>query len=1160
MFRSALTPATHILVVALLSAVAAQAGPSIGTLHRTETPTVNRRFELTFTISDIYPHGRVFPSDGSQGYNPFRYDADTSGPIPTAPGVNVWADITQPNGSTLRVNGFWCVEYRHLGESKSGYDRIVPVNHPQTGTAEHWHVRFVPSMPGNYSITVYADDPDPSSDASTASTSFNVAEALPGDHGVLRVTGDGSRLEYADGTPYCQFGFVLPQGCPPIADQPVLNGKSGLDVLAAAGGNFVRRWLVNTHREDIYRGISWNCPSGESYDNTIARTGRRSLRVIAGAAPVIAVDRVLIGCLPNREYTAGLWFRGGPGSTGSLRMVIAEDDGVTERLRNGDWMPVSQDWRQVTLTFTSRSDSKWLRFRPEFSGGTGEVYLDDADLRDTTPGSAVDFCMILNPSFEDWSPIELDPANLWRADFFLQTCERLSIATQLTLFDYRLWDPDKGFFTRFYGGTFWGDMSTGAWQESESVRQQKRLLKYIAARFGGYASLGLWELTNEMSPTWRDDQYRWLQEISAYLRSVDTGHGRPSDVRPITNSFWKSPASIVGYEQIPSIEVSSTHYYIYTDTHPDMRSRTPGWGIRRELLDGSDPHSPPLSYHSAFGYDSTKVEITLLEKTVGTRPGRFYKLKCWLKAADMTGSNPQVRVQYLRRDAFGTHIPGGNGARIVTPPVPWGEHELAWQAGPVDADVTIRFQVINFRAGELWLDDMYLMESADGVNWRDIVYNPDLTETTLDGDEVTWALQMNERSRTWYDAGPNGRDKAWLSGESGLFAWSTDLNTWVCSPLVDLDTTGIHTHNAVWAQTMASGAANSPIYWFSDSYFLGQARTGNDVYTPTWKGVSAFVNRLPFGSGSALISTDQYYSEIAGVGSSDPRIRIIGRKKEGWAYFWVSNSTNTWANRVEGGNPAVPVSAAITIPGFDAGEYILQNYDSYTGHLIAETRITVGAAGAVVASVRDLATDTAFIVVPTESCPPLPGNGQRVELWNMIVTSGTGDATWICVGSPDRSWGAEVIAPWETECARGDRVHIKGVFRTWYGRRQIYAADPNDDCFEVCGSGPEVRPIGMVARHLRGIDDPSVPQNDSGPCNVGLLVKCWGRVQSVGGGLMRISDGSAWREIWIEYPGSVPVQEGALVSVTGINATTVIDYQVFPLIRTRDSADIYPLE
>ncbi len=1160
MLRQALLLTAWIMTLSVFGALPGDAGPVIGTLHPSECPRANTRFELTFTLSDIYPKGNVFTSDGACGYNPFRYETTSDGPVPTAPGVNVRAEVTQPGGSVTRVDGFWCVEYRYLGESRSGFDRIVPINHPQTGTAEHWHVRFIPPAPGRYTVTVYADDPDPTSLAVSSSISVDVAESPPGNHGLLRTSEDGSRLEYADGYPYCQFGIDMPQGCAPIAHVPTIGGKSGLDVLAAAGGNYVRRWLVNTHREDVYRGISWHAASGEVGDESVARSGKRSVRLSAGCDPVVAVDRSLIGCLPNRTYAAGIWFKGAPGAVGSIRMVVGEDNGSGETLRTRDWIPVSEEWTQARIEFTTGAGAKWLHFKPEFSAGVGDAYLDDLDLRDVTPGSAVDFCMIQNPSFERWSPVELDVANLWRADYFLQACERLGIVAQLTLFDYRLWDPADGFFTAFYGDTFWGDLSSGTWQETESIRQQKRLLRYLAARFGGYPSLGLWELTNEMSRDWSTTQYEWLKDVSAYVQAVDTATIGSSGLRPMTNSFWKSPPGVVGYEQIPTIPVSSAHYYIYSDTHPDMRSRTPGWGIRRENIDDTDWHSSPLAYHAALSYGSVKWEDTLIEKSIGIRPGRRYRLQYWLKALPLIGENPAVRVQCFRHDSFGAVVPGGNVEQITTPPVEWGEHEMAWTAGPLEADVNIRFQVTNFLAGELWFDDMRLLESEDGVTWRDIVYNADLTLSICDDDELTWALQNDERSRTWYGAGPNGIDRAWISGEFGLYAWSVDLGTWVCSSLVDADTAGVHSHNAVWAQTMVSGARNSPTYWFAERYMLGQAASGRDVYTPTWKGITAFLGRLPFRSGSHIISTDPYYSQVSGVQSTDPRIRIIGQKKANDAYFWVSNSTNTWANRIQGGSAAVGVSAIVTIPGFDAGVYRLSNYDAWTGNLILETTAVVGPSGQLIVSVNGLSTDTAFIVTQAESCPPPPEDGARVDLWNMVVISGWLDGPGMYVESPNRSWAAEVIAPWGTECVRGDRVHIQGACRVVNCRRQIVVSEEDGDCFEVCGTGPQLLPVGMRVRDLKGILPPSVPDEGRGPANPCLLVTCWGKVLYSGPGYFVIEDGSTSSGAWVDAPFMWPPQDGDRVMVTGINCTGTMDYQVMHMIRPRDEGDVQVLQ
>lgn len=1146
------------------------AGPTIGTLYPSADPRVNRRFELTFALTDIQPHGEVFPSDGSFGYNPFQPETTTSGPIQTAPGVKVWAEITAPDGSTFTLSGFWCVEYEFLGDTSSGYERIVPINHPQTGTAEHWHVRFIPTMAGSYSATVYADDPDPSSPPSSATTAFEVTGAQPADHGIVRVSGDGKTLELSDGTPYSQLGFQMPQGSPPVADHPVLNGKKGLEILADSGGNFIRRWLVNTAREDIYRGISWHQGSGEVYDSTVARRGSRSKRITGGASTITAVDRSFLGCRPNRTYTGSIWVKASPGSVGRLRMRVNESNGTSTIERTSAWMSASDlDWQHVSVTFTTASDAKWLHFKPQLEAGSaGTFYLDDMGLRDTTTDLAVDWNMIQNPSFEQWTPIQLDVANLWRADYCLSKCEQLGIKAQLILFDYRLWNTSSpiGFYYNWYGDSFWGAMASGAWQETESVKQEKRILRYVTARYGGYPSLGFWELTNEMSPDFAEVAYQWQRNTSEYIRSIDLGYGGLPNQRPVTNSYWSSPASTVAYEQIPHMRVSSVHSYMYTNTNPNLKNRVPGWGIDGIRIDGTSFQSPPTAYHAALDYGSVVSEDSLIARTLGTRPNTRYRLGYWLKIGSMTGNDPKVRVACYRHNALGVDI--GSRELKTLPPTDWSYREIAWTTGPDDADVTIRFSVMNTRTVELWLDDMQLFESEDGIKWRQIVYNSDCTVTDFGDDEMIWALCNTDKFGSFFRAGPNGYDKAWISGESGLLDWSTSAKNWVSSQYANADTTGIHSHNMVWAQVMASAALNSPCYWFSYEYMLTKAAAGIDVYTPTWKGVSRFIEQLPLKSDAQIITTEPFFSEVLGVTSTDPSIRLVGRKKENSAYCWVSNVTNTWANRIQRGNPAVPISATLSVPRFAPGSYVLSNYDSYSGTLLSTQTIYIEGNGVLAVQVADLATDTAFIVTPEapeKQRPLFLPDGASVELPDAVVVSDSRDEPGVYVEVPSRAWGVKVIPPLGVLTLRGEQYSIKGTMRTDGGSRCIEI--PPDGEFSLILVGLPSKPLALVQnKQLGGIAPGQYApplKAGIGLYNVGLLVNCLGKVTSVGSGFFYmddgclLQDGSGHTGVRVET-SQIPawLDIGYYVIVTGISSTAIVADHVVRCLRPRDSADI----
>ncbi len=1167
---AAICRAFRVVLPALIlsSVIPVHASPTVGTIYPSASPKVNKRFELTFTLTGILPKGQVFPTDGNVGYNPFWQETTTSGPIPTAPGVKVWAVITAPDGSTFTLDGFYCVEYEFLGDSRSGYDRIVPINHPQTRTAEHWHVRFIPTQVGAYTATVYADDSDPTTPATTATGSFIVAAAASGDHGVLRVSTDGQRLEFSDGTPYCQLGFMMQQGCQAVAYWPQMNGKKGLEVLANAGGNFIRRWIVNTQREDVYRGISWH-RSDDAFDSTEHRTGSYCAKVTIGGTEMTLVDRSFLGCKGGRTYISSIWFKGGDGNTGRVRMCVNEDNDTVETPHLGPWVDISnKDWRQATLTFTTAADAKWLHFKPQSDGGHGDLYLDDMDLRDRMPGSAVDYNMIQNPSFEDWSPVQLDTANLWRTDYCLKKCEDLGIKVQLCLFDYRLWnsiDP-KGFYYNWFGDQFWGDSSSGTWQETDCVRQEKRAMRYLAARYGGFPSLGLWELTNEMSPWYSGTAYAWLKEMSRYLQSVDLGFGGQSNQRPVTNSYWFSPADAPAYEQIPNMKVSSVHTYLYTNTHPQLKNRVPGFGMNGNTIDSTGYVSSPNAYHVAVNYPSETAEDVLIGRSFGTHPGKRYKLVYSVKLGPATGSAPAFRAHYFRHDAQKNTLT--EVSQATSPPTNWVQKQMTWTAGPLDALVSIRFELVNILSCEVWLDDVKLLESSDGITWQPILYNSDFSITNLSDDEVTWALYSSSVARGTYTAGPNGCDKAYLFGETGLFDWSSSQNGWVFSRYADLDTTGIHSHNIVWAQVMASGAVNSPCYWFSQEYMVNKAAAGIDVYTPTWKGIFEFIKVLPFRSGSQLISTDLFFSQVGSVTSNSAWIRVVGQKKEDTAYFWVSNNSNTWCNRIQNGGSPVATDATVFIPGFTTGAYNIANYDSYTGALISETPGAAGADGILRVAVQGLATDTAFIVSPqsSQSLHPLyVPDGSTVDLLDMSIVSDPTDWPGAYAEHDSRAWGVRFVAPPDAGVWLGARAHIRGTLRTADGQRYLEIGPDGE--YTQTDFGRTAGPVMLATNKMLGgvAQSRYVPaiKDAFGLYNVGLFVHCIGKVITLCDDCFyiddgsKLSDGSGYTGIRVQMPPQpYDIRVDDYVDARGMSSTIILNNQVVRVLRPRASYDV----
>jgi hypothetical protein len=222
--------------------------------------------------------------------------------------------------------------------------------------------------------------------------------------------------------------------------------------------------------------------------------------------------------------------------------------------------------------------------------------------------------------------------------------------------------------------------------------------------------------------------------------------------------------------------------------------------------------------------------------------------------------------------------------------------------------------------------------------------------------------------------------------------------------------------------------------------------------------------------------------------------------------------------------------------------------------------------------VSDLATDTAFIVMPVSATSLHPfflPDGTPVEMQNLIVTSNTFDSTGIYVQNSSRSWGIQVVPPSGTIVYRGSRVFVRGTIQTANGHRYISVPAAPDGEFTVKSTGSQARPIFMVTRRVGKSSSNFTPtiKNGSGTYNAGLLVTCFGRIGSLSDDYMYIDDGSRIEDVSgftglrVKLPRTVPtIYAGDYVKVTGISSTTMEGTDVIRTLCVRNSDDIvrYP--
>ncbi len=880
-----------ILVISLSSAARAV---TIGTItSNSSTIGMYNKYELTFNLSGL-------PADT----NPF-----SPNPLPDthtkldgstwseAPGVDVWSQITTPSGKSIKVYGFWNVDFEYLGQiGSSKDDRYVPTSSP------HWNVRYAPSELGAYKVRVYARDA--SGTAASAEYTFNCVSA--DNKGFVNVAGDGKRLAYSNGEPYTAF-----------------MGKSiGATNFAASGINTVRTWISNSQYNGVYEEGApqrWTL-AGASYDAGTWHSGKRSVRrSVTGSGDFATEQRV--GIRNSAYYKASAWIKTSSDFNGqaAVRVTVHYTDGSSETF-TGSSVGGGAGWTWSSANFDSISSGKsadYLDFKVAVvSGSTGTVWADDVELIECNSdySTKVNCNYLWTPSFEEWNPTQLRMCALQRVEQLFSDYEKAGITQQLVLFDYKLTDAATGFYTKFYGNT-WYDTN------SDAAAQQDASLRYLVARFGHFRSMLGYELMNEMDSNWTSTLGAWVKDKADYIHSIDPyGH-------MVTNSYWNFPANI-RFEQLDTMNINQEHYYMMDEAKSTL---LPQWG---NMSSGVSIDTSSANAHS--GSKSLKLSGGSQKGILFIKPShsytvRFYgkgSVNCGVSESDETGKGVASRTVSL------------SGASTYT------QKSQAFTSTGTTASVNITL------SGSGSMDDIELIDNTDG---KSLLFNGGFEAVRLGDDEFEWSIYNTLRSQQINEAGPNGSSKPWVAGEFGLMGPNFDWSGWInySSANSRHDDQGIHIHNTLWGIFIANSAIQTPCYWWLDY-------VNHYNLWPVWKGVTEFAKKIPFNTIGEPVSTDPVFGTVRAT-STNSTIRVLGQKSGNSAYIWVQNVQNTWAKVVRGGVNPSAASADISIPEFANGTYTIDWYDTYTGaKLKSETKSVTS--GTLTLSVSALSKDTAAII------------------------------------------------------------------------------------------------------------------------------------------------------------------------------------------------------
>lgn len=209
--------------------------------------------------------------------------------------------------------------------------------------------------------------------------------------------------------------------------------------------------------------------------------------------------------------------------------------------------------------------------------------------------------------------------------------------------------------------------------------------------------------------------------------------------------------------------------------------------------------------------------------------------------------------------------------------------------------------------------------------------------------------------------------------------------------------------------------------------------------------------------------------------------------------------------------------------------------------------------------------ESAAVGVATVTEAKSRADGSRIRILSKVVTAGTNQIPGcFYIEEANRTSGIRVAS--NDPILEGYVVDVTGSLQTIDGERRIVATS-----VKIVSTGGTVpKPWGAGIIHLGGIalnaHTPGV-LDGKGPNNIGLLVRTWGKVTSIGQGFFTIKDGSsaarprplppAPLELKVVCPaGYTPPAVNSYVSVTGISSCEPAGVDSVRRVLMRKTSDV----
>ena len=510
----------------------------------------------------------------------------------------------------------------------------------------------------------------------------------------------------------------------------------------------------------------------------------------------------------------------------------------------------------------------------------------------------------------------------WRIDYILALAEQLGVKVMMCVDSFNsLATATYGQWDRFpYNAANGGPCETPAefFTSAEAKRLFKQRLRYLVGRYGYSTSVLSWEFWNEVDITDGYDSAAvaaWHREMADYLRSIDPWQ------HLITTSY-AGTAGDPAVDGLAELDYVQSHNYGSQDVAGRIAEVT-----HQKLADYGKPH-----YFGEYGVDiyadenvsdPTGIHLHnglwagMMSGGAGTamlwwwdnyvEPRNLYHhfapVAAFAAGVNWVSENYQITSPTGLAYAPG-HDPGVYAALPIIPP---GE---SWQAGsPYNEPHS--FTVYNDGA----VDDLSVMTRVQhGLVNHPTWHNP---ATFVVDYPAAGAFEVIVNGVSGYGGA------ALVIRLDGSEALSADF-----ADMAPEDTATMHQYDGTYSINVPAGphtivVENTGTDWFYVSYRL------TDYITA-------------------------------------PNLRVLALANPHSALLWAQNIENTWWNGKQGVSPAPVNLSEITLDGFEAGDYLVERWDTASGAVAASQSATCTDGSIVITTPDGLTTDTAYKVRKAE--------------------------------------------------------------------------------------------------------------------------------------------------------------------------------------------------